>query len=154
MDQKLELNEALKAAGLRVTPQRRTVWAAFEGGESGHLTADEVFENARRELPELARATVYNALGELVNAGLLRIVEGRGAALYDPNPDPTHHHFRCRNCKRLYDVHVEGLEGIKVFDRGFEADRTTITFEGLCPNCRSGWSTSSRNPGPGNYLPG
>ncbi len=139
---KVHLGEKLRAAGLRVTPQRRAVWAAFEYGEGGHLTADEVFEKARRELPELARATVYNALGELVKSSLLQMVEGRGAALYDPNPDPTHHHFRCRDCDRLYDVHVEGLERVSISGSGFEADRMTITFTGTCPDCRSDQSVS------------
>ncbi len=137
-EDKVHLGERLREAGLRVTPQRRAVWSAFEHGESGHLTADEVFEKARGELPELARATVYNALGELVRAGLLQMVEGRGAALYDPNPDPTHHHFRCQVCDRLYDVHVEGLEELRIIGGGFEVDRKTITFTGTCPDCHSG----------------
>lgn len=132
---KVHLGERLRGAGLRVTPQRRAVWAVFEDGESGHLTADEVFEEARRELPELARATVYNALGELVRAGLLQMVEGRGATLYDPNADKTHHHFRCKNCDRLYDVHVEGVEELKILGEGFRVDREAITFTGTCPEC-------------------
>lgn len=127
----------MRGAGLRVTPQRRAVWAAFENGAGGHMTADEVFEKARRELPELARATVYNALGELVRAGLLQVVEGRGAALYDSNPDPNHHHFRCRVCDRLYDVRVEGLEKISISGEGFNVDRKNITFTGTCPDCRT-----------------
>lgn len=138
MQRDTDIAGRLREAGLRVTPQRRAVWSAFEHGESGHLTADEVFEKARRKLPELARATVYNALGELVRAGLLQTVEGRGATLYDPNPDPTHHHFRCRVCDRLFDVHVEGIEDLRISGDGFEVDRKTITFGGTCPECRAG----------------
>src|SRR5919199_760284 len=99
------IEERLKMAGLRMTPQRRAVWAAFRGGARGHLTADEVYEFARHELPELSRATVYNSLAELVRVGLLQTVEGLGAVRYDPNLDPDHHHFRCRSCGNLYDVH-------------------------------------------------
>ncbi len=121
---------------MRVTPQRRAVWSAFEGGESGHLTADQVFERARRELPELARATVYNSLSELVRAGLLQVVEGRGAVLYDPNLDPNHQHFRCRSCDRLYDVHIEGVEQLRISEtEGFTVDGKTVLLVGLCPQC-------------------
>lgn len=128
--------ERLRAAGLRVTPQRRAVWAAFEDGESGHLTAEEVLGRARRGMPELARATVYNALGEMVRAGLLKVVDGGPPALYDPNPDPAHHHFRCRSCRGLYDVHVEGVEGLGISGgEGFAVERKTIMFVGLCPRC-------------------
>lgn len=134
----------LRAAGLRVTPQRRAVWSAFGAGSNGHLTADEVFGRARRELPELARATVYNTLAALVKAGLLREVESRGAVLYDPNPDPTHQHFRCRRCGRLHDVHVEGVGELRVVDeRPFEVHERTVLLEGLCPAC----SSTSANPG-------
>jgi len=132
------LEENLRGAGLRVTPQRRAVWSAFQGGASEHLTAEEVFARARSGLPELARATVYNTLAVFVDAGLLRVVESRGAVLYDPNPDPTHHHFRCRGCDRLYDVHVEGVKDLKISgDREFVVDRKTILLGGLCPLCSS-----------------
>lgn len=128
--------EKLRSAGLRVTPQRRAVWSAFDEGAGDHLTADEVFGRARAELPELSRATVYNTLAVLVDAGLLRTVESRGAVVYDPNPDPSHQHFRCRRCDRLYDVRVEGVEGLKVTeDHGFQVDRKTVMFVGLCPSC-------------------
>lgn len=130
--------EKLRDAGLRITPQRRAVWAVFEGRSNGHLTAEEVFEKAQRELPELSRATVYNTLAALVEAGLLRAVESRGALLYDPNPDPAHHHFRCRNCDRLYDVYVEGLEDLRISgERGFSVEQKAVLFAGLCPECAS-----------------
>jgi Fur family transcriptional regulator, stress-responsive regulator len=128
--------EKLRSAGLRVTPQRRAVWAAFGEGAGDHLTADEVFGRARAELPELSRATVYNTLAALVRAGLLRAVESRGAVVYDPNPDPTHQHFRCHRCDRLYDVQVEGVEGLKVSgDQNFLVQRKAVLFGGLCPSC-------------------
>jgi Fur family transcriptional regulator, stress-responsive regulator len=128
----------LRAAGLRVTPQRRAVWSAFGAGPNGHLTADEVFGRARKELPELSRATVYNTLAALVGAGLLREVESRGAVLYDPNPDPTHQHFRCRGCGRLHDVHVEGVGELRITDeRHFVIHERTVLLEGLCPKCSS-----------------
>lgn len=128
--------EKIRAAGLRVTPQRRAVWSAFGSGEGGHLAADEVFVRARRGLPELSRATVYNTLAAFVEAGMLQAVESRGAVLYDPNPDPDHHHFRCRGCDRLYDVHVEGVEDLRIVGgRGFAVDRKAVLLRGLCPLC-------------------
>lgn len=124
----------MRGAGLRVTPQRRAVWSAF--GEEGHLAADEVFARARRQLPELSRATVYNTLAAFVEAGMLQAVESRGAVLYDPNPDPDHHHFRCRLCDRLYDVPLDGVERLWIpGEEGFVVDKTTVLMHGLCPRC-------------------
>lgn len=132
--------EKIRAAGLRVTPQRRAVWSAFgDDGEGGHLAADEVFVRARQNLPELSRATVYNTLAAFVGAGMLQAVESRGAVLYDPNPDPDHHHFRCSRCDRLYDVHVEGVEDLRISGTGgFSVDRKAVLLWGLCPSCSGG----------------
>jgi Fur family ferric uptake transcriptional regulator len=132
------VEERLRMAGLRVTPQRRAVCAAFRGGERGHLTADEVYEIARHELPELSRATVYNSLAEFVRAGLLQAVEGFGAVRYDANIDPDHHHFRCRGCGTLYDVRPQGVEHLRLLGKeGFVVDRKTVLFEGHCSSCSS-----------------
>ncbi len=129
-----EITAFLRAHGLRVTPQRRAIWAAFEEGRAGHLSADEVLRRARAELPELSRGTVYNALGELVAAGLLTTVAGDGAQLYDPNPQP-HHHFRCSGCNELFDVQLKGLERLTPIEPGFRAHRTQVLLEGTCPGC-------------------
>jgi Fur family ferric uptake transcriptional regulator len=130
------VEEKMREAGLRVTPQRRAVWLAFGEGEDGHLAADEVFARARRGLPELSRATVYNTLAAFVGVGMLQAVESRGAVLYDPNPDPDHHHFRCRHCDRLYDVSVEGVGGLSIpGEEGFVVERKTVLLRGLCPTC-------------------
>ncbi len=125
----------LRAHGLRVTPQRRAILAAFEDGRSGHLTADEVHERAARVLPELSRGTVYNTLGELVRSGLLGVVEGLGAVRYDPNVDKRHQHFRCLACAKLVDVHLEGSERLDLPAPGFVVERTRIIVEGTCPDC-------------------
>lgn len=130
------IEERLRAAGLKVTAQRRAVWSAFAGNEEGHLTAEEVFERARRALPELSRATVYNALSEFVRANLLQVVEVRGALVYDANLDTEHHHFRCRSCGALYDVYLEGAESLRIAGgEEFVVDRKSIMLGGLCPGC-------------------
>jgi Fur family ferric uptake transcriptional regulator len=127
----------LRQHGLRVTPQRRAIWQVFAEPGCAHLTADEVFGHARAYLPEVSRATVYNTLGEFVRVGLLRVVEGFGPALYDPNLDPTHQHFRCQRCGQLYDVHVAGAPVLELVEPGFAISRVQITVEGRCPECRS-----------------
>ena len=130
------LAEKLRASGLRVTPQRRAVWSAFEGRAGAHLTAEEVCERARRAVPELSRATAYNALADLARVGLLRIIEDRGVRRYDPNPDPDHQHFRCRSCGTLHDVRPTGLASLSLpHETGFVVERLTVLFEGLCPEC-------------------
>ncbi|HUA72341.1 MAG TPA: transcriptional repressor [Solirubrobacteraceae bacterium] len=127
------LAQLLRAHGLRATAQRRAIYGLFAGTENGHLSAEEVFQQAREELPELSRATVYNALGELAEAGLLGVVEGPGPRQFDANVAP-HHHFRCGRCGALYDIEPEHIE-LALRDPGYEVERAHVLLEGLCPKC-------------------
>ena len=132
----------LREHGLRVTSQRRAILDAFGDRAKGHLSADEVHESVSGELPELARATVYNTLNEFVRAGLLRRIEGFGSALYDSNLDDSHHHFHCVGCGRLFDVEPAGAGEIALPDQGFEIERTEILFRGRCGECARSVATT------------
>jgi len=133
--------QLLRARGLRPTARRRAIYSVFVAAagadaSNAHLTAEEVFQQARIQLPELARTTVANALGELVEAGLLGVVEGPGVRRFDANVTP-HHHFRCELCHGLRDVELDQVE-VTLREPGFEVERTHVMLEGLCPRCASG----------------
>ena len=126
--------ELLRQHGLRVTPQRRAIWAVFNAEDAGHLSAEEVYRRARVPLPELARGTVYKTLNELVAARLLSVVRTSAVLLYDRNTGP-HHHFRCRSCNELYDVHPAGVEQISLATDSFHVEQTNVLFDGVCSKC-------------------
>ncbi|HVI08374.1 MAG TPA: transcriptional repressor, partial [Candidatus Binatia bacterium] len=67
------IKRSLEDGGLRCTPQRFAVMA-FLAEHHGHPTAAEIFESVNRADPRLSRATTYNNLRDLVNAGLVREV--------------------------------------------------------------------------------
>ena len=134
----LAFAQLLRAHGLRATAQRRAIYSVFADAASAdasnaHLSAEEVFQLARLELPELSRATVYNALGELAEAGLLGLVEGPGPRRFDANVTP-HHHFRCRSCHELRDVELGNVD-VTLREGGFEVESSHVLLEGLCPHC-------------------
>src|SRR6476619_5827378 len=89
--------ESLVGSGLRCTPQRYAVMA-FLMKHTSHPTPAEIFEAVNRVDPRTSRATTYNNLRDLVQAGLVRevAVEGR-AARYDAK-GMQHHHFICDRC--------------------------------------------------------
>ena len=62
------LPDRLQARGWRITPQRRAVIGALDG-EHVHLSAEQVHAAARRAVPEVSLATVYNTLNELADMG-------------------------------------------------------------------------------------
>jgi Fur family transcriptional regulator, stress-responsive regulator len=136
-----DLLERLRDRGWRLTAQRRVVAEVLDG-EHVHYTADEVHARAAARLPEIARATVYNTLSELVAIGEVIEVSTDGRAKrYDPNARHTHQHLVCSQCGTIRDVHPSGdpLAGLPEAERyGFTVSDATITYRGTCPRCAAG----------------
>jgi Fe2+ or Zn2+ uptake regulation protein len=130
-----ELIDRLRERGWRLTAQRRVV-AQVLTGEHVHLTADEVHERARAELPEISLATVYNTLNELVSLGeVLELNHAGDRKRYDPNAGQLHQHLACVDCGRMLDVHPRP-PGLDEHDRhGFEILEVDVVFRGRCPDC-------------------
>lgn len=133
-----DLLERLRAHGWRMTSQRRVVAEVLDG-EHVHLTADEVHARAVARLPEIARATVYNTLGELVALGeVVELSTDGRAKRYDPNAHHAHQHLVCSNCGIIRDVHPTGdpLTVLPPEERfGFTVSKADVTYRGLCPAC-------------------
>ena len=73
-----------------------------------HPTAEEVFIRAKREMPDISMATVYNCLDALVKCGLVRQVTlERGATRFCPNMR-EHCHFYCDQCESVFDIELPG----------------------------------------------
>ncbi len=121
-----------------MTSQRRVV-AEVLAGDHVHLTADEVHARAVARLPEIARATVYNTLGELVSLGeVVELSTDGRAKRYDPNAHRPHHHLVCSDCGIIRDVHPTGdpLAVLPPTERfGFTVSKVDVTYRGLCPAC-------------------
>lgn len=125
----------LRDRGWRLTAQRRVIAEAL-AGEHVHLTADEVFEQARAVLPEVSRATVYNTLHELVGMGeLLEMTHADGRKRYDPNVAEPHHHLVCVDCGRMLDVTADAPRLPEDQRHGFELLDVEVTFRARCPDC-------------------
>ncbi|MFE2287437.1 Fur family transcriptional regulator [Streptomyces sp. NPDC059443] len=133
-----DLLERLRGRAWRMTSQRRVVAEVLDG-DHVHLTADEVHARAVRLLPEISRATVYNALGELVSLGeVVEITTDGRAKRYDPNAHHPHQHLVCSGCGLIRDVHPQGspLAGLPAEERfGFTVTGVEVTYRGLCPAC-------------------
>jgi len=121
-----------------LTRQRKVVLDVVRSGDT-HPTAAEIFEAARKALPAISFATVYNSLRYLKQAGLVREVAfGSGASRYDRETD-RHDHAICSACGTLVDFDLPGTVGlIRSAARAsrFKAESVHLTLVGLCPSCR------------------
>lgn len=104
-----ELRERLRAKGLRPTRQRILLgWMLFGKGHR-HITAEALFEEAKRADGALSLATVYNTLNQFTEFGLLRqVVVGAGKAYFDTNTG-DHHHFAVEGEDTMFDVPAGAL---------------------------------------------
>lgn len=136
---RFKLESRLREAELRLTPQRFAV-LEYLGNADGHPTADQIATEINRRFPRASRATVYNTLNALRDAGLVREVThgGDAAARYESNVEP-HHHFVCRVCGKLEDVPADSLpapEHVKL-EGGHEVETCEIVLRGVCGKCKS-----------------
>jgi Fur family transcriptional regulator, peroxide stress response regulator len=123
---------------LGLTKQREVVFQVIR--ESlGHLTANEVFDEAKALLPTISFATVYNSLRYLKDAGHIAEIQfGNGASRFDKMTS-RHDHALCSKCGELVDMHIELpkeiLQRAAEFSK-FKPESIEITLRGLCPKCQ------------------
>lgn len=122
---------------LGLTKQRQAVLRVIRGSDK-HLTANEVFEDARRLLPGISFATVYNSLRYLKNAGLIGEIQfGLDANRYDRNLT-QHDHAICNNCGKMVDLVLHLPNGLlkEASELSkFKTESIELTLRGLCSEC-------------------
>ena len=129
------IKRSLEGSGLRCTTQRFAVMA-FLMEHSGHPTAAEIFRAVNRLDPRSSRATTYNNLRDLVQAGLVRevAVEGRSAR-FDAK-GMRHHHFICDRCGNVEDLEWYDVPKPASSTLGERIVRECeLIFRGLCTQC-------------------
>jgi Fur family ferric uptake transcriptional regulator len=127
----------LRDRGIQVTAQRLAVVRAVAG--QPHITADSVAEVVRTEIGAISLQSVYDTLGLLVAAGLIRRIQPAGSpARFEDRVGDNHHHLICRACGRVVDVDC-GVGSAPcltaVDDRGYEIDEAEVAYWGRCPDC-------------------
>ncbi len=129
--------DLLHDRGLRVTAQRLAVLRVVSSDP--HLTADAVAEGVRAEVGSISLQGVYDALGVLVDAGLVRRIQPAGSpALFESRVSDNHHHVICRSCGQVGDVDCALGSApclSTVDDLGFEIDEAEVIYWGRCPTC-------------------
>ncbi len=129
-------NQEMEELGL--TKQRKMVLQVISESKD-HLTANEVFERAKVDLPSISFATVYNSLRYLKEAGhIAEISFASGASRFD-RITTRHDHALCNSCGKLADLDIklpEELLSLAAQRSNFEPDSIELTLRGICPECQ------------------
>ena len=129
--------ELLRERGLRVTAQRLAVLRTVSA--EPHVTADAVAAGVRADVGSISLQAVYDALGVLVDADLVRRIEPAGSpALFEARVSDNHHHLICRTCGQVSDVDcaVGAAPCLTAADdHGYQIDEAEVVYWGQCPTC-------------------
>lgn len=103
------INQILKGAGLKITPQRQAILEAIYE-LANHPTADNIQEYIRNTHPNIATGTVYKTLDILVDNGVInRVKTDKDVMRYDGILN-RHHHLYCEETGRIEDYFDEELD--------------------------------------------
>lgn len=109
---------------------------AFLMKHPSHPTAAEIFEAVNRLDPLCSRATTYNNLRDLVQAGLVREVALEGRAARFDAKGMRHHHFVCDRCGVVEDLDWYKVPTPAKRSLGKRILRESeLMFRGLCEKC-------------------
>lgn len=118
---------------MRETKQKELILNIINNSTS-HLTAEGIYEEARKVISNISLGTIYRNLNTLVNnKEIISLKTKEGITRYD-NVKVPHQHFVCEKCHKVIDVfdnvklNKNILPNCKVID--YE-----IKYKGICSDC-------------------
>jgi Fur family transcriptional regulator, ferric uptake regulator len=100
------------------------------------LSINEIFEFASKEAAGLGIATVYRNVKALQTEDWIVQVDLPGQpSRWEVSPKAHHHHFLCRTCDKLFEIHdcPEGLQ--RLLPEGYTLEEHDILLRGQCDTC-------------------
>ena len=107
-----DIRGLLAKAGLRPTRQRLLLATLLFGKGDRHVTAEVLHGEVTRVGEHVSLATVYNALHQFKDAGLLRELAIEGSKAYFDTNTSNHNHFYVESEGRLMDISGVRVEGL------------------------------------------
>ena len=101
--------ERLRKAGLRPTRQRLALAKILFAKGSRHVTPESLYTEAKGKRVNLSLATVYNALHDFTERGLLREISIEAGRSYFDTNTSEHHHFYYERTGKLQDVALDSV---------------------------------------------
>ena len=119
-----------------MTKQRRLIYSIITNSKE-HLSAEEIYESAKREMPNIAIGTIYRNLNLMVKDGEIRKVEIHNAPdRFDKNIK-SHDHLICDECGKLKDIVIKDFD--KIIEEHSVDNITSydLNIHYICPECNT-----------------
>ena len=123
---------------MRKTKQKEAIMEVLRGTTS-HPTADWVYSEVRKEIPNISLGTVYRNLRLLCQSReILELDLCGNLSRFDARQD-DHYHFRCEKCGQVFDVDEpvdKKIDGRIARKTGFVIIYHKLEFRGVCLECQ------------------
>lgn len=133
---KNKFTEFLKSKRLRKTPERfEILYCSLEC--NGHFDADLLYNLLDKRGYHVSKATIYNTLDLLSEAGIVRkLIFDTHQARYEV-ADKTHSHLICTQCGKITELDVEfpDADSRNLKLQGFSPSYVSICIYGICKDC-------------------
>jgi len=100
-----------------------------------HPSAEKVYENVKKDLPSISKATVYRILRNFKKKGKIQEIP-TDISRWDYRDEP-HPHFICNKCDKIIDIEMKcKLPSADELSVG-EVNTCRIVFCGVCKSCKN-----------------
>ena len=121
---------------VRWTKQMKTIMDIVHSSNV-HLTADEIFLESKKTLPNISLGTVYRNLKRLSAEGLISVVPKGQVNTFSKHHDGIAH-FECDKCHKLFCVAYADF-GLNISEMskksGFHIRKCLLSMSGTCREC-------------------
>jgi Fur family iron response transcriptional regulator len=120
--------EMLRTGGLRPTRQRIALAELLFARGNRHVSAEQLHGEAHAAGMPVSLATVYNALNQFSDAGLLRAIAVDTERAYYDTKTGDHHHFFFENTGEVVDIPGDSVsvENLPAAPEGYEIARIDV----------------------------
>jgi Fur family peroxide stress response transcriptional regulator len=123
----------------RTSPQRDAILRVVKNTNT-HPGADWIYEQVKKEIPNISMGTIYRNLRLLANNGKIKDLSIPGTPSRFDGRTSNHHHLVCEKCGRIFDLDesVDSDMEAKIFQKtGFKVRVQYLKFIGLCQDCQA-----------------
>jgi Fur family transcriptional regulator, iron response regulator len=100
----------LEKNGIRATKQRRILAKLIFDKGKRHISAENLFDEVKKEERKISMATVYNTLKQFTSLGLIKeIVVDQNKSLYCNN-NQSHYHLYIEDEGKIIDIPIKNID--------------------------------------------
>ena len=100
----------LEKNGIRATKQRRVLAKLIFDKGKRHISAENLFDEVKKDERKISMATIYNTLKQFTNLGLIReIVVDQNKSLYCNN-NQSHYHLYIEDEGKIIDIPTKNID--------------------------------------------